>query len=256
MVNITVLQWYFDQIAAYIGLVMAIILLMIIIKKFVSSSVKYPLTLQCSTYMVYISYIILFIVTALVSVGLTVSQTSNQQEFCKIIVPLSILCYGLSQISLINLFIERLRICFMNTSFELSKWTNYVFRIIIFIAWIIVCVFALQTVDASPFNIHTQETDYNGNGSTCNVITTGKQMTIGLLIAMLGNVLCVIVGNIFLLIIFMNKLLKLTKRMDAKHDSTLIDFILVMKEQTLIVSIAVCSTLFFWLLTASSIFGT
>ena len=61
-----------------------------------------------------------------------------------------IVCHALSafiainlamhEISIINLFIERLRISFNNTPYQLNKCTNYFFRIFYGVIWIILCV--------------------------------------------------------------------------------------------------------------------
>eukprot|EP00483_Globobulimina_turgida_P005803 UN05813 len=107
-------------------------------------------------------------------------------------VPISL---GLLQMSIINLFVERLRLIFRGPNLSLSTCTNYIFRIIFITAWISVLVFASVAVDASPFNIYKEEIALDGTGITCSGLAK-PNVLLSIAMALIG--LCVLSTNVIL----------------------------------------------------------
>ena len=124
---------------------------------------------------------------------------------------------------------ERLYISFKNSSLELSNRWNIIIRSIHAILWIAVAVSAIIIIDASPYNVHTNSVDLNGNGVTCSVLTTEK-LDIGTTMVLLSTGTLILWGNIFVWILFMYKLYTLLKYVrDADGDIMDTEFSTLMK---------------------------
>ena len=112
-----------------------------------------------------ISSIFLFIFTALtinilmIYTNISSSSSINTFKICyKTIVGTSI-SFAFFQISIINLWIQRLRISFKNTNYALSNCTNYIFRISFCIIWLISTILLIITFK----NIHIEQIEDNSN---------------------------------------------------------------------------------------------
>ena len=212
--NNEVLNWYLDQSAGYFGTILALVLLIIIIVKLhrFKNKNNTPISLKLSIYSLYISYLFVFIQIDLYLGGLPLIKSFgyaiNQSTYCSVIVRINIFTAIIMQMSIITLYTERLKISFSKSTFALSKRTIHIIRFITcFIGLIVIILFNI-TADPSPFNIYTEEIDYNGNGVTCSPLS-GDKAHIFLLASLGFYVLSTLTGNITMWVLFMRKLYKL-----------------------------------------------
>ena len=255
-----VLDWYFDQIGAYIGIFISMILLITIVKRlhFNSSetqNVRYPLSLTFWIYSLYISSFSLMIFITSLLIGLSLFSGNNQLQTCRIINICTVISAGAFHNSIFNLFMERLYISFKNTLFGLSWNCNVAIRSIFCLIWTLQVIMSAIYLDPSPYNIYDQKVDFDGYGVTCSVLASVKEnLTLKLLLFSSGVI--IFSGNIFVWSLFLIKLRKLRNLTRTSNNiESKDDLIILMKEQTLIVALAVSSTLILYIIQMTGFLG-
>ena len=159
-----VIAWYLDVIGCFLVLIISVMLICIFIRKLYlnpsDAAKKQKLSIKLSIYFLYFASILLFLLAVATLIILPIFKkakiTINQFIVCDTLYSLTTVTFAMYEIAIINLFIERLRISFKNTAYQLTKCTNYVFRIFYFIIWIVLCVYIIITNRGVivPYNIY------------------------------------------------------------------------------------------------------
>eukprot|EP01083_Nonionella_stella_P087515 243525_1 len=258
MSNKSVIQWWWvDQISAYFELLFSLIVFTIMAKKMHHNSLIQG-WLKFWIYSVFTTCILASIAMVSTQIILPIftqlSPSTNQTKICRINYCFPPVFGGLLEMSIINLFMEKLHISFENSALQLSKTIYYGFRIVFNMIWVGLVIAYFLFMDPDPYNIYTQQVDYTGNGITCS--THAKTQSSGMKISLHITAFFIFASNASIWLVFMRKLCQL-----VKHTANLCDrrtdcdretraFKELMKEQTLLVSIATLSTLLLWTLQA------
>eukprot|EP01084_Bolivina_argentea_P098576 177151_1 len=239
----------------FLGLATSILLLIFMVKKLgcncikppENSDVVYSKSLTISIYAVFILAVILYICMSLQVSSLlifkVISPSTNEFTLCEIMFPLKWIVTAVFEICITHLFIERLRISFMNTKFALSRYTNHIFRISYIIFYIISLTWFLSVYMPYPTDINGNIV-YDGNGVMCGFTMDAEiEPLVGLI-----QLVCLQIGNIVTLIMFIKKLSGLIREIHGNNESKsdikkTTDLINLMKKQSTIVCVAVVSTL-------------
>lgn len=255
-INADVLAWYFDQVSADIAVIISIGLFLIISRKMHLTQLKYATSLKSWVYIWYFSLIFFLVVWAFYLVILPLAgKNANQIKVCKICNVLSILSGCFYHVGLFNLLLERLHISFKTTVFEISSKLNIICRCIYNLIWVIIAIIVMYLIDPSPYNIYTRQVDYSGNGITCSLFAKGK-VTTKMMICLGMTGLIIMTGNIFIWALFMHKLKKLmVANKTCKDLNANDDLIILMKEQTTVVALAVTSTILLYMLQMMNVLG-
>ena len=263
-----VVNWYFDQSGAWLGVITALMLVIMIVKKLncnqdpKTGGTKYEKSLKLWIYSLYFSHLF-FMTSTIAQVSmLPILKASgiiiNQQKTCKIILVHMHIFASWYHISIFNIFMERLYRLFQKSVFEISKYKNTVIRTIHFIVWLIIGVSSAFITDPSPYNIYTSSVDLNGDGVTCSLFTSDKvDFDTNLILFSAG--MAILIGNILAWALFMYQfytIIKFTTNVNKnKNVKKNDDLLKLMKEQTLIVALSVSSTLIFYMIQMTGILG-
>ena len=247
------INWYFDQGIAWMGLIVAITLLIIHIKKLSrTKSDEIDKRFKWWIYSMYVSHG-LFMAAMCCQVSLlpilkAFNISINQTITCEVIlIPMRILI-SWQHISIFNVFMRRIYILCKGSIFEVSKFRFAMIRIIHSILWITLAVGITFVTDPSPYNVYTSSIDID-NGHTCSTFTSTK-IDIYTKMVVVSAAVVIFGGNILAWVLFMCKFVKIIRFL-GNDDS----FHRVMREQTLIVALAVSSTLLLYLIQVIGVLG-
>eukprot|EP00483_Globobulimina_turgida_P004069 UN04077 len=208
-VNKMVVQWYGDQIVTYILLLEAIILLCIMIKNHETNK-KHPLSFKILLYAVYVMAICYAVSLSLCYIALPISSSlspnSNQLTICQYIWVPVFLFFGATHLCIVNLFMTRLQMVFKNSLYEVSKRTNYTFRIAWASTMVIVLIFCAWFIDPTPYNIYKQEIDTDGNAVTCSSYAKQPSLILMILLGLAG--ITIVCGNVVVWLLFTHPMYK------------------------------------------------
>eukprot|EP01083_Nonionella_stella_P250839 866138_1 len=249
--NSQVLLWWIDQITAYLGLIICSVLCIIVIKTVRSHEL--PSRLRCLIYTVHIFSVLFFIATIST---LTILPFFNALN---IVVNQSTACYftyaalsctgAILLLSIINLFFERLYLSFQSTDLALSPCCNIGFRVIICTIWIGLGFTYLFVSDPTPYDIYHQRIDTT-NGITCSTHAKGVDNMMTIVYELIAAMISI--TNLIVWVLFISKLYALLKQMKVSNVTDVsADFIVIMKHQTMLVGIAVFSSVVLWTLEAT-----
>ena len=251
--NKSVFNWVLDQVIKDIGLILSLTFLIIITRKLSTS--KLPIRLKIWIYIYFTVNVILLLSGTLLEIILFITPSSNQSTTCAIPFKTHKYSAGLVQIALFNFFMDRLYCAFVATPLEINKYGNYIPRIIHFIWFQVSQLLSIWNSSYTPYNVYNEEVSYDGNGVECIFIFPLQPTTtwIGYFMQSSGT----IIAEIFVWILFMKRLYQTmvfyTNQPEKYKQNE--EFITLMKEQTLIVAIAVFSTILNWTLFTMQIFG-
>eukprot|EP01083_Nonionella_stella_P226168 803457_1 len=254
-----VTTWYLNQIVNYPGLLIVIFLCVVAVRNIKAHKKDLKLRLRVLLYAAHILSVQAFVAGILVDTILLlfkqIAPTWNQRTICFVTyIYLTATCAGFL-LAVINLFFERLCISFEGTPFKLSKCTRYSFRIMVNLSWTGVGLLYLRYIDPLPYNIYSEQVD-SRNGLTCSAHIQGAvdpmvTVTFELIAFLISS------SNLFVWAMFMHKLHVLmtdTHADNVRHTSK--DFVCLMKEQTMLIGIAVFSSIILWTLQAIFQFGS
>ena len=144
---------------------------------------------------------------------------------------------------------------FGGTSLEMSKIKMTAIRIIHGIIWISIGVSSAFLTDPSPYNIYTKSVSTDGSGITCSLFASGK-VDIYTTLVLLSAGMFIFIGNIVAWSLFIYQFYGLIKFTKCSLDKGDVDELMVtIKEQTLIVGLAVGSTIFLYMVQMTGFLG-
>ena len=176
----------------------------------------------------------------------------NIKMACKIILIHMHIFAPWYHVSLFNLFMQRIYILCNGSLFEISKFRFMVIRIFHFIVWLIIAISSSFITDPSPYNIYTSSVDHV-NGYTCSLFVSSKVDIYPTIVIMIAG-LTIFSANIFAWGLFMYKfaeIIKFTSNANQQNNG----FQRIMMEQTLIVALAVSSTVIFYMIQMTGFLG-
>eukprot|EP01083_Nonionella_stella_P007828 22524_1 len=253
-------QWYLDQIVTHLGLIVVVFVCVVAVRNIKSHKQELQLRLRILLYAAHILSVISHIALVLVNVALLVfrriAPTWNQHTICVITYILVTITAAGFLSCVINLFFERLCVSFEDTPFKVSKCTRYSFRIIVNLSWVIVGSLYLSYIDPLPYNIYTNQVAnlQSLDGVTCSAHVQGADPMITVTFSLVAFIISS--SNLVVWALFMHKLRVLitdTHTDNVQHVSK--HFICLMKEQTMLIGIAVFSSVILWTLEAIFQFG-
>eukprot|EP01083_Nonionella_stella_P138453 421309_1 len=250
-----VTQWYLDHIVTFTGLFIVAFICVVAMRKIKSH--KFPMRLRVLLYGAHIFSVISFITGISVNIILLIfkliAPTWNQHTICFVTYIFNTGAIATFLMCVINLFFERLCISFEDTPFKVSKCTQYSFRIIVNGLWATIGIVYLFCVDPLPYNIYSEQVDHH-NGVTCSTHIQGADPMITITLELSAFIISG--SNLLVWVLFVRKLCALitdTLANNAQHVSK--DFICLMKEQTMLIGVAVFSSIILWSLYAIFQYG-
>eukprot|EP01083_Nonionella_stella_P138454 421310_1 len=250
-----VTQWYLDHIVTFTGLFIVAFICVVAMRKIKSH--KFPMRLRVLLYGAHIFSVISFITGISVNIILLIfkliAPTWNQHTICFVTYIFNTGAIATFLMCVINLFFERLCISFEETPFTVSKCTQYSFRIVVNGSWVIMGIVYLYYIDPLPYNIYSEQVDLH-DGVTCSSHIQGTDPMITLTFELIAFLISG--SNLLVWILFVDKLralITMCKECSAKDVSK--EFVCLMKEQTMLIGVAVFSSIILWSLQAIFQFG-
>eukprot|EP01083_Nonionella_stella_P007827 22523_1 len=254
-----VTQWYVDQIVTYPGLLIVVFLCVVAFRNIRSHKQELPLRLRVLLYGAHILSVMTFVALVLVNVILIVfkqiAPTWNQHTICFVTYTLVTTNAAGFLMCVINLFFERLCISFDETAFKVSKRTRYSFFIVVNASWVIIGMVYLSSIDPMPYNIYTEQVDHR-NGVTCSAHIQGVNANRMITITFVIIAFVISSSNLLVWVMFVSKLRDLITDTHTENPQQVSkDFLCLMKEQTMLIGIAVFSSIILWTLQGFFQFG-